>query len=138
MFRTVTSPIHSYRVINGNTVRVELDLGYHIRITVMLRLTEIVAPGMTGRERNAGEVAARALERWLNQQEADNLEAISRGLDEHGRSVGDIRGFVHCFSAMASVRMRNQGYAVPRGDEPHDWTREELAAIESKEGPTDD
>ena len=59
------------RVIDGDTVEAEIDLGFHVTLTVTLRLAGINAPETRGKERPRGLAATRYLESLLDDLAGD-------------------------------------------------------------------
>lgn len=80
------------RVIDGDTVVLNLDLGFHVTARgVRVRLLNVFAPELKKNKRDpdgAGEFAKSELERLLPVGAAVELE--SRSLDKYGRSLGFI------------------------------------------------
>ena len=58
------------RVIDGDTLEIEADLGFHITKTIRVRLAGINAPEVRGDEREAGRASKAALEEFLLAGEA--------------------------------------------------------------------
>lgn len=125
MTRTFTTPIISYRVIDGDSIEMLLDAGYHVRVEVTGRLSGIDAP-----ERNtaAGKAVAAWVERWL--AERTELHWQSESLDKYGRSLGNVTidngAYVEslCWDMLSQHLCR--AYS---GDARQPWTAEELDAI---------
>ena len=53
------------RVIDGDTLVIDVDLGFHVHTVVHVRLAGINAPETRGEERALGKAATRALEDFL-------------------------------------------------------------------------
>lgn len=66
------------RVIDGDTVEAEIDLGFHVTFTATLRLTGINAPETRGTERPQGLAATRCLESLLDDLTGETRELIIR------------------------------------------------------------
>ena len=66
------------RVIDGDTVEAEIDLGFHVTFTATLRLTGINAPETRGAERPQGLAATRYLESLLDDLTGENRELTIR------------------------------------------------------------
>ena len=64
------------RVIDGDTVEAEIDLGFHVTFTATLRLTGINAPETRGTERPQGLASTRYLESLLDELTGENREAV--------------------------------------------------------------
>ncbi len=56
------------RVIDGDTVEAEIDLGFHVSLTVTLRLAGINAPETKGTERPRGLAATRSLDALITEE----------------------------------------------------------------------
>ena len=57
------------RVIDGDTIEMEIDLGFHIILNEKFRLARINAPEITGEETPRGEVTKKFLEEILTDKE---------------------------------------------------------------------
>ncbi len=101
------------RVIDGDTVEAEIDLGFHVRFTVTLRLAGINAPETKGTERPRGLAATRYLESLLNDLTGDTRELVVRThkdvTEKYGRYLAElIAGEVNLNQALVAA-----GHAVP-------------------------
>jgi micrococcal nuclease len=101
------------RVIDGDTVEAEIDLGFHVRFTVTLRLAGINAPETKGTERPRGLAATRYLERLLNEWTGASRELLVRThkdvTEKYGRYLAElIAGEVNLNQALVAA-----GHAVP-------------------------
>ena len=101
------------RVIDGDTVEAQIDLGFQVTFTATLRLIGINAPETRGTERPLGLAATRYLESLL-----DDLTGASRALTirtekdltgKYGRYLAELlAGEVNLNQAMVAA-----GQAVP-------------------------
>ncbi len=101
------------RVIDGDTVEAEIDLGFHVAISVTLRLAGINAPEIRGAERPRGLAATRYLESLLDDLAGDTRELTVRTqkdvTEKYGRYLADlIAGEVNLNHALVAA-----GHAVP-------------------------
>ncbi|GIX05050.1 MAG: hypothetical protein KatS3mg114_0919 [Planctomycetaceae bacterium] len=101
------------RVIDADTVDAEIDLGFHVSLTVTLRLVGIKAPETRGTDRPRGLAATRYLESLLNDLTGDTRELIVRTqkdvTEKYGRYLAElIAGEVNLNHALVAA-----GHAVP-------------------------
>lgn len=89
-----TYPIINHEVIDGDTVRVTLDLGFHLYHQVDVRVMNVDTPEV--RHKNAyhkavGHMVAEAATHWLAGQNPRYLRVESAELGKYrGRVVGDV------------------------------------------------
>lgn len=99
-----TYPATVARVVDGDTVRLTLDLGLHLHHLSNCRIRGINAPEMGTAEGKAAKVAA---EEML--PPGAQVVFVSRQLDKYGRPLGDLsRSGVDFATAMLAA-----GHAVP-------------------------
>lgn len=104
MTLTWTVPAAVMRVIDGDTVRLTLDLGWHTFRVENCRIARINAPELNTPE---GKAAKAYAEERLPAGTA--VTFVSRELDKYGRPLGDvIRNGVDFGAAMLAA-----GHAVP-------------------------
>ena len=101
------------RVIDGDTVEAEIDLGFHVTFTATLRLSGINTPETRGTERPQGLAATRYLESLLDDLTGHTRELIVRTQKDrtgkYGRYLADlIAGEVNLNQALVAA-----GHAVP-------------------------
>ena len=103
-----TYPISAIRVIDGDTIEADVDLGFRIRQRQVIRLAGIDAPELRSKdavEREKAKAAKAGLERFLVVHEPPNILMESTSLDKYGRSLafiwvnygdgwGDINGWM--------------------------------------------
>lgn len=92
------------RVIDGDTVDLRVDLGFHIQAALRFRLARINAPEM---KTVAGPLARDWALVWLNQAA---LRVISHKTDDYGRWLGDI---IRADGHSLSDDLLLAGHAVP-------------------------
>jgi micrococcal nuclease len=85
MPRTWTVPATVLRIVDGDTVQLDLDLGWRIRMTANCRVFGINAPEMATPQGRA----ARSYAEGLLPLGAE-VEFHSQRLDKYGRPLGDI------------------------------------------------
>lgn len=101
---TWTVPATVLRVVDGDTVHLELDLGWHTFRTENCRIAEINAPELST---DAGKAARDYAQQLLPVDAA--VTFVSRRLDNYGRPLGHIlRDGVDFGQAMVAA-----GHAVP-------------------------
>lgn len=101
---TWTVPATVLRVVDGDTVRLELDLGWHITLVANCRVIGINAPELSTLE---GQAARAYAAQSLPVDAAVVFE--SKALDKYGRPLGHIRrGGVDFGQLMLAA-----GHAVP-------------------------
>lgn len=85
--------IKAAKVIDGDTIDLIIDLGFHVTITLRIRLKGLNAPEMNTA---AGKAAKEFAQDWLNQQLAITgntliLETFKDKTEKYGRYLGTIR-----------------------------------------------
>ena len=83
------------KVIDGDTIDVLVDLGFHVKREIRIRLLGINTPEMKGDTKQAGQDARNATEDWLLNH--DNLvistwKVQKRMVDHFGRYLAIVRG----------------------------------------------
>lgn len=82
-----------YRVVDGDSVKCEVDLGFHMRASIDVRLMGIDAPERRGdATRECGVAVTEVVRKWMASRfhGDESLVLISKGLDKYGRSLGNI------------------------------------------------
>ncbi len=124
----ITTPITALvDLIDGDSFRLSIDLGYRVALTVYCRVDGVDAPEMSG----AGLLAARHVRDWVSAWYARNArgaEWVSYSIDKYGRSLGTIRaGLVAPTLSAAMVAAK---VARPyTGGTRQPWPANELDAI---------
>lgn len=88
-----TYPISAIRVIDGDTIEADVDLGFRIRQRQVIRLAGIDAPELRAKdaaEREKAKAAKAGLERVLLTWQPSEVLMHSTGLDKYGRSLAEI------------------------------------------------
>lgn len=120
-----------WRVIDGDTVEADIDLGFGAQLRRMIRIASIETAELQGANRMAGQAARAALRECVESSSWWVLH--SAGTDRWGRVVGDLvhptdghrvsRRMVDLgFAWWIDARSRRVGYEATRGElrEP-DW-----------------
>ena len=91
-----TYPISNIRVIDGDTIEADVDLGFRIRQRQVIRLAGIDAPELRAKDADerknakAAKEAKAGLERVLLTWQPSEVLMHSTGLDKYGRSLAVI------------------------------------------------
>lgn len=86
--------IRQFRVVDGDSIKMEVDTGFHGRRDVDVRLWGIDAPERRGdATRECGVAVTEVVRKWMASRfhNDESLVLISKGLDKYGRSLGDVR-----------------------------------------------
>jgi len=130
-----TFPILQHEVIDGSTLGVVIDLGWHVLSRVTLHLQGIVTPELgVGGQLAAAETSAAAV-RWWFERLAGRPVAWSVELVDGFACVGDVldTGRPGGVDGRLSAWMLREGYAIQAaaGETEHAWTSSELDRIEA-------
>lgn len=104
------------RVVDGDTVYLDVDLGFSIHAIVNFRLAGIDAPEMSGAERPAGLASKAALEKMLSEitviKGIQTIYVNCEGKDKYGRWVARL-SYIASDGTLVDVgqRMLAEGYA---------------------------
>jgi len=82
------------RVIDGDTIDVEIDLGFKLRTTQRIRLIGVDTPEMTGKDKVNGQHAKDFVQAWCLDNETDlefDFLIETTKTDSFGRYLGDLR-----------------------------------------------
>jgi len=88
-----TYPISAIRVIDGDTIEADVDLGFRIRQRQIIRLAGIDAPELRSKdaeERKDAQFSKNSLTRLLVEWKPSEVVMHSTGLDKYGRSLARI------------------------------------------------
>lgn len=77
-------------MIDGDTVVLDVDLGFNVSVRASFRIAGIDAPEMTKEERPAGELARTALVEILARATDGWISVESLGRDKYGRWVANL------------------------------------------------
>jgi micrococcal nuclease len=101
------------RVIDGDTVEAEIDLGFHVTFTVTLRLTGINAPETKGAERHRGLAATRYLDSLIIDLTGGTRELTVRTQKDVTEKYGRYLAVLIAGDVNLNDRMLADGHAVP-------------------------
>lgn len=101
-------------VYDGDTITVDVDLGFHTTMRMAVRLARINAPEVKGEHRQAGLTAAEALRQWLPVGQQVYLKTYKDGREKFGRYLADVLVDGHSLPYMTCLNdwMVEHGYAV--------------------------
>lgn len=77
-----------HRVIDGDTVDLDIDLGFHITNRIRVRLLGVDAPEIRGPEKVAGDIVTDRVRYWLQANGKLTVETVKTG--KYGRWLGTI------------------------------------------------
>ncbi len=107
--------IEVVKVIDADTIRVELDLGFHMRYVCTARLYGINAPEVRGPEREKGKAATECLKELIEGAElwCRTLRDTKKQQGKYGRWLIDLfadgkDGHINC-----NRELIRRGHAVP-------------------------
>lgn len=101
------------RVIDGDTVEAEIDLGFHVTFTVTLRLAGINAPETKGTERPRGLAATRYLDSLITDLTGGTRELTVRTQKDVTEKYGRYLAVLMAGDVNLIDRMLADGHAVP-------------------------
>jgi len=129
-------PVLSYEVVDGDTVKTVLDLGFQTTKFVSVRIQDIDTPEKRTRdklEKQAGLSATFAVKKWLEcrvKNHGYTLMVISTELGKYaGRIVGDIYSLEQDAATLSSYMLRRGWARVYDGGRKKKWSRAELKEI---------
>jgi len=111
-----TYPISNIRIIDGDTIEADVDLGFRIRQRQIIRLAGIDAPELRAKdpeERRRSRSAKIALERMLLVWQPAEILMHSIGLDKYGRSLAVIWASDGSSWDEINAMLVEQGHAAP-------------------------
>lgn len=115
----------SHEVIDGDTVRTELDLGFDLRITLLARIDGVDAPEKTTA---AGKAVRDHVRQWCASQQS--LIAVSIAKDKYaGRYLAELHGD---FGPLADHLLAEKLARHYDGSARKPWGEAELDAIEKR------
>jgi micrococcal nuclease len=145
MSHQFTYPLLQYRVIDGDTVKACLDLGFGLTLGNpdkektwrSVRIANIDTPEKRTRnliEKNAGLAATHAAAKWFENREKHDLPIMVYSLElgkYAGRIIGDFRELIS--GPYLGSWMIGLGFARDYdGGKRKKWTKRELLAIRAK------
>lgn len=98
-----------HRVVDGDTVWLDVDLGFHVRAVVDFRLEGLNAPEMVGASKAAGLAAKAELERLLS---LGPLRIISTKTEKYGRYLVTIWVAVDGYELNVNQALIDGGFAT--------------------------
>jgi micrococcal nuclease len=134
-------PIKSFDTVDGDTLDLQIDLGFGITRKIRARISGIDCPETRlVRSRAAGRVSETAARLWMYRNGLENKRLWSQEIvkDKYGRVMGDI---VHVACDGASITagdslssyMFSSGYArLYNGGAKDEWEQEILEEIASR------
>ena len=102
------------RVIDGDTVDLDVDLGFTVSMLVRFRLDGIDAPELTGLARDAGKASKAGLEAMLALADKGIIHVESTGKDKYGRWVAKLTFVSSVTKAVVDVSQQlvTEGFAA--------------------------
>jgi micrococcal nuclease len=124
-------PAKLVEVVDGDTLRCDLDLGFHMWLRdVLVRLERIDTPETRTKNKLEKE-AGLAVQRWLKLYLADRkvFQVVSFELDKYGRVLGDVY-FWNGASCLTNTLLE-RGFAQKCGPDGqrNPWTESALQSI---------
>lgn len=101
------------RVIDGDTVEAEIDLGFHVTFTVTLRLAGINAPETKGTERPRGLAATRYLDSLITDLTGGTRQVTVRTQKDVTEKYGRYLAVLMSGDVNLNDRMLADGHALP-------------------------
>lgn len=95
------------KVIDGDTIDLDIDLGFHIRVTKRIRLSFINAPEMNAR---GGKESKAYVQSFLEDQQQVIIKTELDKTDKYGRLLGEI--FLEGSDTSLNKSMLDKGYAA--------------------------
>ena len=106
--------MHEYRatvirVVDGDTVDLDIDLGFFMTTRQRIRLAHIDAPEKRGQCKHAGIGAMRFLEKMLATEKPLYVRTTKTG--KFGRWLGEL--WIECDAVSVNQQMIDTGHALP-------------------------
>jgi len=103
-----------HRVVDGDTLDLNVDLGFTVSVLVRFRLASINAPEMIGSSHDAGKAAKAGLEALLALASKGMIYVESTGKDKYGRWVAKLTFVSTAGGAVVDVSQAlvTEGFAV--------------------------
>jgi len=124
------------RVVDGDTIDADIDLGFDISLTKRIRLAGIDTPESRTRDLKEKELGLDA-KNWLKHQLEDAFDVVIRtekpdSTEKYGRIIGHL--FINGQDESLNNQMITEGYALPYdgGTKDKDW--EPLREIRRRNG----
>jgi endonuclease YncB( thermonuclease family) len=127
-------PVLEYEVIDGDTVRVVLDLGFNIRFSTHIRVYLVDTPEKRVAEQHDAAMAVKqAVEQWFEAIPPDQLMCESVCADKYGeRWVGDFFRLRQSVPTLAEFLIDNKYAHYYDGTAKTPWTETELKMVAAK------
>ena len=113
------------RVVDGDTIDADIDLGFDISLTKRIRLAGIDTPESRTRDLKEKELGIDA-KNWLKHQLEDAFDVVIRtekpdSTEKYGRIIGHL--FINGQDESLNNQMITEGYALPYdgGTKDKDW-----------------
>ena len=124
------------RVVDGDTIDADIDLGFDISLTKRIRLAGIDTPESRTKDLKEKELGIDAIE-WLKHHLKDSFDIVIRtekpdSTEKYGRIIGHL--FINGQDESLNNQMITEGYALPYdgGTKDKDW--EPLREIRRRNG----
>lgn len=82
------------KVVDGDTLRVIIDLGWNVKLQADIRLSRVNAPESRGYEREAGQYVTQQVVGWISERQLRCPEIIIHSLDfssgKFGRAIAEV------------------------------------------------
>jgi endonuclease YncB( thermonuclease family) len=125
-------PVHEVlRVIDGDTQKLLLDLGFSTYVTVTTRVVGIDCPEISTK---AGRLVQRFAMTWIDRVfnvRGFNLRWVSTGIDMYGRTLGDFYNRSNQEDRLSAYLLFH-GVAKPFREKRVPWTPAELDVVVGK------
>lgn len=100
-----------FRVLDGDTIRAMVDLGFNVHISVTIRLSGINAPETRTRNLEEKEKGLKSKQRLITilEENENEFTFVSHGIEKFGRCLADI--YVKTLGEMTvQENMINEGF----------------------------
>jgi len=124
------------RVVDGDTIDADIDLGFDISLTKRIRLAGIDTPESRTRDLKEKELGIDA-KNWLKHQLEDTFDVVIRtekpdSTEKYGRIIGHL--FINGQDESLNNQMITEGYALPYDGGTKDKNWEPLREIRRRNG----
>lgn len=126
------NPVISYRIVDGDTAEILVDLGHYTSATVMTRFDGINTPE---KSTSAGKLVTQVVSKWLEATEAATKSKIwwkSKSLDKYRRSLGFFYSRQSPKRNLTAFLCQNGLCVDYNGQGKVNWTPELLKTIEDR------
>ena len=125
------SIVSDFRVIDGDTIELWLDLGFTIKFSLTMRLLGYDAPERSHKDpvhKAAGQVVHDAVTTWMNLAAQYTMYYHSYEFDKYGRVMGDLVS-VTFGSLLEYLKGNKMVKAVTSTGKRPDWSQDDLHSI---------